>query len=217
MNSRLIHTYCSYRGGFISGDDHEMCFNGAKTYQLGWRPSLDLVVGTYLTIRLTSFADYIVDAGHFCIIKVVTPELFYFIHYNHQIGSNSQTREHGNKVMVATTGTSGEYSDLQSWVVAILDSGDSFDVPNVGGSIFDMTISVVAIGTDTADVNVTFRALTTDSPIPPPTPPPAIAPTPVITCLSWRYVCDPNEQDPRCCDGTQCRSTRSRRGRYQCW
>ena len=126
------------------GDDHEMCFNGAKTYQLGWRPSSDLVVGTYLTISLTSFADCNANAGHLCIIKVVALELFSCIRCNRQIGSNSQTREYGNKVMVATTGTSGEYSDLQSWAVAILDSGGSFDVPNFGGSIFDMSISVIA-------------------------------------------------------------------------
>jgi hypothetical protein len=83
----------------------------------------DLAIKTNFVGNLTGFVDYNPSiVGQLCILKVITPTLFYFVHYNHQFGANADTPENGNKVMVATTGTSGSFSDLQSFVVAVLDS-----------------------------------------------------------------------------------------------
>ena len=181
-----------------------MCYNGAKTYQLGWRPSLDCDAGTDFSGSLASFVDYDESTGQqVCIIKVVTAELFYFIHYNRQVGPNSQTMEYGNKVMITTTGIFGAYSDLQSWVVSALDSGGSFDVQNGGGADIDMTISVGNISGGTAEVGVHFTGQPTGhtgQPSEQPSEQPSGQPT---TCMAWHDDCNPNNLSP-CCSGLKC-------------
>jgi len=177
-----------------------MCYNGAKTYQLGWRPSLDCDAGTDFSGSLTSFVDYDGSVGQVCIIKVVTAELFYFIHYNRKVGSNSQTMEYGDKVMITTTGTSGAYLDLQSWVVSALDSDGSFDVQNGGGADIDMTISVGNISGGTAEVGVHFTGHPTGHPTGQPSEQPSGQPT---TCMAWHDDCNPNNLSP-CCSGLKC-------------
>ena len=178
-----------------------MCYNGAKTYQLGWRPSLDCDAGTDFSGSLTSFVDYDDESAEqqVCIIKVITAELFYFIHYNRQVGPNSQTMEYGNKVMITTTGTSGEYLDLKSWVVSALDSDGSFDVQNGDGPDIDMTISVGNISGGTAEVGVHFTGHT-GQPSEQPSEQPSGQPT---TCMAWHDDCNPNNLSP-CCSGLKC-------------
>jgi hypothetical protein len=189
-----------------------MCFNGAKTYQLGWRPTLDLAIKTNFVGNLTGFVDYNPSiVGQLCILKVITPTLFYFVHYNHQFGANADTQENGNKVMVATTGTSGSFSDLQSFVVAVLDSTrPTFFVSKVGGGTMDMTISVGTISGATAEVSVLFTAAPT------PAPTPTRAPTtraPTLTCLASGSVCVLN-RTPGCCRNLSCKSSGA--GQFKC-
>lgn len=200
-----------------------MCFNGAKTYQLGWRPTLDLVTATNFVGTLTGFVDYDpAIAGQLCVLKVITPTLFYFIHYNHQFGANADTQENGNKVMVATTGKSGLFSDLQSYVVAVLDSTKpTFVVSKAGGGTMDMTISVGTISGATAEVSVIFTVAPTPTPAPTPaptpspTPSPTRAPTtraPTLTCLASGSFCVLNKT-PSCCRNLSCKLSG---GRYRC-
>ena len=177
---------------------------------------MDLAIKTNFVGTLTGFVDYnSAVAGQLCVIKVLTPTLFYFIHYNHQFGANADTRENGNTVMVATTGTSGLYSDLQSYVVAVLDSTKpTFFVSKVGGGTMDMTISVGTISGATAEVSVLF----TVSPTPAPTLAPTRAPTPAPTraptpaCLAKGSVCVLNKT-PGCCQNLSCRLSS---GKYTC-
>lgn len=170
-------------GGWASPDNVEMCYNGAKTWQLGWRPTLDIdPIGDGTGLTLTSFNDWDENASdEVCIVRIVAQSKLFFVHYNRAVGMNAGVQEYANLVLVSQRSSSEEYVDGDSQLLAALGSGGSFNQPDAGGTGHEMVVTVNSINGATANVDVTFPTLTPQTPSPvmvPQTPAPVVALTP---------------------------------------
>jgi hypothetical protein len=88
-----------------------MCFNGVKTYQLGWYSQyhLDLSVNENFEWNgnLIGFAEKAsaTTSSDKMIIRIITSTIDIYIHFNRRIGMNIHTEEAGDQVLVATRPT----------------------------------------------------------------------------------------------------------------
>lgn len=230
-----------FSGGWHSPDDVEMCYNGAKTWQLGWRPTLDIVNTNDQTgLVLTSFADWDPASSEVCIGRIETVFLHFFVHYNRAVGMNAGVQEYGNLVLVSQRSRSEVYTDLDSQLLAALGPGDSFQQDNAGGTGKTMTVTVNSISGSTVNVDVTFT-VPTPAPVAPPTPGTSICirsspkyiishlfenilvptpapvvpvtPSPVAPCLADGEICGGNNS--LCCS-TTCQQS-GKPNRRQCF
>jgi len=140
--------YMGYSGS--NSDTPLQCFNGAKSFQLGWYK--DRVVDIYPSSKgtfngkLVGVAQYgsIVDNTHTVIIHVVTPDGIddIFVAYNRAVGINVGTSaSYSNKVLV----TQGA-SDSLSWLLQSLGVGSKVYLSNLGFSR-PLVIAVTGSGT----------------------------------------------------------------------
>jgi uncharacterized protein YjlB len=124
-----------------------MCFDGFKSYVLGWYSDKTAIVNPSTngrwTGKLTAFVDYASDAATTVLIKVGQAHLL----FNRQKGMNSGTREKGDQVTV----TNGNKAGRQSWNVGGLGKGQTATVDGV-------VIEVCSMGqtqdTDFAEVSI---------------------------------------------------------------
>jgi hypothetical protein len=101
-----------------------MCFNAAKSWQLGWYDDKSKTVtpdaGSF-TGDLSAFVDYkSVASDGFVTFKVGTLYLF----YNKAKGINSETQEFANQVTITNMPYEGDFSDA---VANLGDNGQSYD------------------------------------------------------------------------------------------
>jgi hypothetical protein len=122
-----------------------MCFNGAKTWQLGWHSNfhVDLPVGYNFNWngKLVGFAEKnVASVSDRMIIRIRSIRSDYYVHFNRRIGSNSGTQEGGNQVLVAcrVPGT----GLAMSYLLAKLSSGGTYTIPKFSGSTLSLTIAV---------------------------------------------------------------------------
>ena len=108
------------------------CFNGAKSWQLGWYASRNHIYNVADGIwngRLIGQVDYANgnDITSKVVLKLNTPDsIDYFVTFNR---IKSGTAESMNLVMITRTGNEGEWNS-QSDIVAKLGSGESITLSN---------------------------------------------------------------------------------------
>lgn len=122
-----------------------MCFNGPKTYQLGWFPQyhLDLTASSssgtiFWTGNLIGFAEKPVDNrdrdNDKMIIKITGGSSGdYYVHFNRKTGINADTNEGGDKVLISRRGSGDDYASQKSWLEAQLSAGESYSTVGFEG------------------------------------------------------------------------------------
>ncbi|KAI2488977.1 Gametolysin peptidase M11 [Fragilaria crotonensis] len=176
---------------YSSDDGPVMCFNGPKTWQLGWFSDyhVDLAVATGIswTGNLVGFAQK-ADAAltDKMIIRIRSSATDTYVSFNRKIGINSGTREGGDQVLVATRAPGTGYA--LSYLQAKLSANGIYTVPNFNGSTNMLRIIVNSIVTSTtpARANVSIdlvpqTAAPTNAPTRAPTRLPTQSPTQVPT------------------------------------
>jgi len=122
---------------FNEDDSPVMCFNAAKSFQLGWYADKAITVSPFdssWTGRVMGIADYDNIAGYNVLLKIETDQdVDFYLNFNRKTGINSGTVEGGDKVLVTTQGRNGAgYSDSQ--LVATISTGSSYTISNFGNS-----------------------------------------------------------------------------------
>ena len=131
--------------GYSYGDsDTKMCFNAAKSWQLGWyadKRHVEIDVSTTNRSyygRLDSILDDPEESGDPMIIKVETgPDEDYYILFNRASGFNADTVEGGNKVMITKTDkdnlswSQAKLSATQTWSISVDQNSGLDDILNV--------------------------------------------------------------------------------------
>lgn len=159
-----------------------MCFNGAKTWQLGWFASfyLDLPVGDAFNWKgnLVGFAEkaYATNSDRMIIrIRSSTDDC---VHFNRRIRINAGTQEGGDVVLVSSREPGIGFA--QSYLLAKLSKGGVFAIPHFNGSSASLKITVTSINLTTvpakATISVQFGTLNVT-----PHPSPSMKPTPKPT------------------------------------
>jgi len=147
--------------GFSYSDMHapQMCFNAAKSYQLGWYTDKTYVctpeqcnpcevdVG-----GVVSYDDISVD---YVLMKIenLSNDNDYYLTFNDASGFNVGTKEGENQVVINTQPNEGVERDF-SQLVGLMDAGDSqnFNFDSVAGN--SITVEVVSINNGVASVKV---------------------------------------------------------------
>jgi hypothetical protein len=150
-----------------------MCFNAAKSWQLGWYAdktvTLDKRRKTSHVGVLGGIADYS-DSNNIVLVKLNTGRSTdYYVNFNRQSGINSGTVEGGNQVTVVRAAGEGT-GYAESELVAKLSAGKRFKIKNFDRTGEKATIRVHSIGA-TARVSICI------GPCPAPTRPPTRSPT----------------------------------------
>ena len=168
-----------------------MCFNPAKSWQLGWYGPRRAMIGfdsTNLWVgKLVGIADYDPDAvDKTVLLQLENGAIDYYIGFNRKTGINRGTKEAQDLVEIVTQGSGYSPSDL----VARLGVGDEYQMINVNNSSESLIVRVnriVEAGNPWyADVEVynpatgqASSANSSETDVPPTTPssPPSPAPS----------------------------------------
>jgi hypothetical protein len=180
-----------------------MCFNGAKTYQLGWYSQyhLDIPIAEPFNWNgnLIGFAEKAnASSDDKMIVRIITSTKDIYIHFNRQVGMNAGTQEGGNQVLVTTrdTGTGYALSDL----VAKLNAFDSYTVPETIGGGRTISIQVFSISTGTvpglAIISIKFSNSPSIEQTLAPTPFPTFRPTDQPTNAPTKNITPPPTNQP---------------------
>jgi len=195
-----------------SSDTPVMCFNAAKSWQLGWysdrRTTPDLTSDA-ATIKLAPINDYEeTTSDHTVILKLEAGSTDYFLLYNKNEGVNSGTVEYANLVTVATQSGSGTSS-----LVGTIGNGGTYKVrrfASVGkGKAKDLVIEVcdVVSGTpDYAQLSLYIEGVSSSTCPGAPAPAPATTPgsPPTGSCGGNKDSCSSNSD---CCSNNCKRGT----------
>lgn len=126
-----------------------MCFNPAKTHQLGWFDDKTVTCEPTpcnpCVLEFGGFVDY--DTVDTVLVKInqASNDPDYFMTYNKATSFNHETQEGANQVVIASQALEGT-GNAFSFLEAILSAGDSHTIsPFNGGSII---VDVSSIGSD---------------------------------------------------------------------
>lgn len=126
-----------------------MCFNGAKTWQLGWYSSyhVDLPLANNHIWKgdLVGFSENKAALASDKMIIRIRSSLDYYIHFNRKSGNNFETLEGGDQVMVSTRAPGIGYA--KSNLVAKLSANGSYTFPIVNEDNTRLVILVQKIDT----------------------------------------------------------------------
>jgi len=132
-----------------------MCFNGAKSWQLGWyadKRHVEIDVSTTIRSyygRLVPILDDPEESGDPMIIKVETgPDEDYYILFNRASRFNADTGEGGNTVMITTTD-----KDNLSWLQAKLSATQTWSISVDRNSGLDNILNVKVNSINLSDGN----------------------------------------------------------------
>ena len=131
---------CLMGGSSIKTDGPRMCFNGPKSWQLGWYGQTQMIfkkntefykypgyidyISNYFDI--TGVSGYNPEERFFTIVKIPDSHdgYDYYVTFNHQSGINLETGEGANKVLVHSRPIGSYYAD--SKLLSILDEDDTY-------------------------------------------------------------------------------------------
>jgi hypothetical protein len=141
-----------------------MCFNSAKSWQLGWYNNRHLTISSgsnrSYTGKLASIIDYPDEIGPPMLIKLDAPgEEEYYVNFNFRGSFNSDTQEGGDEVLVVRAGNGIDHSDSE--LKAKLTAGSTFTISNFENN---SDLSVEAISIDTVDGFANVRICLGDCP-----------------------------------------------------
>ena len=153
INQGKYNDQTGYMGFSYAADDQRMCFNAAKSYQLGWYDdqvkSIDPLNKRGSAIRrfkLNGVSDYGKDPNALIVLRLMQRNISendYYIGFNRKIGMNGNTLEDWNGVTIVRKdiGAPTEYG--QSTKMAGLHPGENYNIPNFNGKS-DVQIKFVA-------------------------------------------------------------------------
>ena len=129
-----------------------MCFNGAKSWQLGWftRYHVDLPLSNNFNWDgdLIGFAERDSSSSTAdCMIIRIRSSLDYYIHFNRQIGMNSETQEAGNNQVLVASRPTGLDNKVSNLLAKELGMGGVYTISKFNGSSSALTITVRSINT----------------------------------------------------------------------
>ncbi len=149
-------------GNGIFTDDAKLCYNPAKSWQLGWyslrRKLLDFTQEGKFTGQLIGVNDYKHSSaeGKYVNIKIEHPgsNKEIYVGFNLATGINSETPEAPNLVTVQAQASNGH-----SWLLAKLDSGNNHQhkIPNfIGTGTLNIDVKSINLGASppVADVEI---------------------------------------------------------------
>ncbi|CAJ1954133.1 unnamed protein product [Cylindrotheca closterium] len=180
---------CMMGYSYRSSEAPKMCFNAAKSFQLGWYDdkSKSMIPGTGPwgddhTFTLSNIVDY-PTTNDDVLIEIVEPasQKNYYVGFNVGKGFNQGTRHGKNQVLVYSKPVAAGIDSLR---VADLSSGDSFtisDFNGITGNTLSISVLSIDLSSDLAQVRVTLNRKHS-----PPTPMPTRYPTPAPTRLPTR-------------------------------
>ena len=168
---------------YSKDESPKMCFNGPKSWQLGWYSDyhVDLSTNNYnWSGDLVGFAEK--DNTNMMIIRIqdATKNTDTYVHFNHQIGFNSETKEGRNQVLVSTHSRGVGYG--ASTLCVKFKANGVYTINGIGGTADSMTITVNSIDTSNtpakANVSIQLVPQSTQAPdVAPPTAAPIMVPT----------------------------------------
>jgi hypothetical protein len=180
-----------------------MCFNGAKTYQLGWYSQYHVNLPSSGSFNwngyLVGFAEKSsASSSDKMIVRIVTSTADTYVHFNRKIGMNSGTQEGGDQVLVTTRNTGTGYAE--SNLVSKMSTGSVYTIPNFNGSPNSLVIRVVLISTSTvpgrANISIQFGGSVPTRPTWKPNPSPTPQPTPIPTLEPIAFTSSPVSPAP---------------------
>ena len=124
---------------YSSDDSPRMCFNAAKSWQLGWYADKSVSVvppsSSTWSRRLMGIADYDNTATNTVIVKIESEtELDYYVNFNQKAGINSGTLEGGDQVLITSQAAEG-VAFAKSSLLAKLSAGQSYQISDFGDLI----------------------------------------------------------------------------------
>lgn len=169
--------------GYSYGNDDapKMCFNAAKSWQLGWYADKARTImpsGNFQVIgRLASIVDYpTTNANVLLEIKQTTSEWAYYLNYNVAKGFNSGTAEGRDRVMITTKHTAN--AGNQSILLKILGNGESYSIVDFNGKPGEtLEMEVQAFTANEAFISIKLNGSSTLAPSSSPSIDPSQAPT----------------------------------------
>lgn len=110
-------------------DTPAMCFNGAKSWQLGWYSDKHTTIdgrGPW-SGKLTGIDNYKYKKAKTVILKIETQEFEpdLYVMFNHAAGINADTKEGANQVLVTE-----QFRDHSSNLLAKMNEKDEFTIDN---------------------------------------------------------------------------------------
>ena len=166
-----------------SDDVGRMCYNAAKSWQIGWYDDRKIQLNPLgqpsdwsETRAMVGIADYLNNPARLpVVIKLETnTSEDYFLGFNRAAGINADNKEADDLVTIVRSGNNGEgYS--QSWLLAYIGQGQSYTIAGFGGTDKNIVIEVASIDLNAhpAVATVIFR---TDQV-------PTASPTPNMLCV----------------------------------
>ena len=130
------------------------CFNGVKTYQLGWFRNFHVELDGSNPITwegdLVGFAEVSkASSNDKMIVRIQDPGsgTDYYVHFNRATLSNAETTEGKDQIMVASRmpGTTTKLVTDFSYLLSKLSSGDTYSVILSNGSGGELFIRVLSI------------------------------------------------------------------------
>ena len=143
-----------------------MCYNAAKTWQIGWYNDrkmqlnpLDEVSDWSISFQMVGIANYQNEATSNLPVSVKLETNLgtdYFVAFNRATGVNSDNDEADDEVtIVKVTGGDGE-SQSQSYLKATLLAEEEYTIAGIGGT--DRNITVKHVSTDKTNSDGVWRA-----------------------------------------------------------
>jgi len=159
--------------GYSYGTDNgpKMCFNGVKTYQLGWFKEYhqDFSSDSGFFIWEGNLMGFVhrdqITKGEKMILRFIdnNSNLHYFVHFNRADSFNTGTKEGRDLVLVASGYNRQGTRYLRSNLLAELSAGQQFMVPRFGGALLRIFVSSINLETNRARVNVNYQNCSDDA------------------------------------------------------
>ena len=193
---------CLMGYSYTSNEGPKMCFNGAKSWLLGWYQdksvSVDLDVNDQSQntwngklVGVTDYSDQLSAPEYSVVVEIVNGDQAdnniqnYYLLYNRKDGVNSGVPEHGDKVTITGAKLSQTASSLreteESEHLAHLQVGQTYQITNFKGSGLTLIIKYCESNTSNdpeyARVSMYFSNDTDQCTISPPPPSPPTPPS----------------------------------------
>ena len=223
-NFNLLHsggldgkTYTDHTGVMGNPLYHDdigaMCFNAAKTWQIGWydtrKENIDPRKGDW-SGTIIGIADFNNNNGNYpVVVKIETGTgIDQFIAFNRATGVNRHNDEADDEVTIVETSRDGEGA-AQSYLKEHLLQGEEYFYPNWDNSGKFLIVKATKISINTAgdsapsyaEVEVCLGVCGAETPVPTPFPTPLPTPRPMTS--SPAMTSSPTPVVPNCEDSTE--------------
>ena len=134
-----------------------MCFNPAKSWQLGWYSEQHetILVESFKTYTMVGVVDYdSTETSKKVIVKIENGPIDYFIGYNRAKDFNAGTKEAGNQIVIVQQGAGYSQSDLMAKLAKGQEKELIVNYQNTGKNVIVRYRANTSAGTDEAIVDV---------------------------------------------------------------